>query len=81
MESVKACELSKVDGFLYQGLIQWSECNGLIVLGMTVFGGVGTLGLWIGKGVECFKWDLVGHISRSIGDNDFEGDLNCGSLT
>lgn len=54
---------------------------GLIVLGMTVFGGVGTLGLWIGKGVECSKWNLVGHISRSMEDNDFEGDMNCGSLT
>lgn len=28
MESVKACELSKVDGFLYQGLGYWSDSLG-----------------------------------------------------
>lgn len=76
MESVKACELRKVDGFCARA---WGI--GLIVLGMTVFGGVGTLGLWIVKGVECFKWDLVDQISRSMEDNGFEGDLKCGSLT
>jgi hypothetical protein len=36
------------------------------------------LGLW--EIVQCFKWGLVGHISRSMGGSGTEGDLNCGGL-
>ena len=30
--------------------------------------------------MECFKWDLTGHSSRTMGDIDAEGDLNSGGL-
>lgn len=38
------------------------------------------LGLWILKAVECFKWGLLGHKNRSMGNSDAEGDLNSGGL-
>lgn len=34
-----------------------------------IVGGMWTLGLWIRKEVECFKWSLMGHMSRIIEDN------------
>ena len=30
--------------------------------------------------VECFKWGLVGHTSRSMEDSINGSDLNCGDL-
>jgi hypothetical protein len=38
------------------------------------------LGLWIRKAVECFRWGLMGHISRNIEDSSAKGDLNFGGL-
>ena len=29
--------------------------------------------------MECFKWSLMGHTSRSIENSGAEGDLNCGA--
>ena len=43
---------------------------------MLLFGGMWILGLW--KAVECFKWGLMGHSSRSMEDCGAEGYLNCG---
>jgi hypothetical protein len=42
---------------------------------MFLFGGMQIWGLWILKEVECFKWDLMGHLSRKMEDI---GCLNCG---
>jgi hypothetical protein len=36
------------------------------------------LGLW--KGMECFKWELMGHLRRNMEDLDAVGELNCASL-
>jgi hypothetical protein len=35
------------------------------------------VGLWT---LECFKWGLMGHSSRNMGDTGAEGDLNCADL-
>ena len=42
--------------------------------------GMWTLGLWIRKAVECFKWGFMSHTSRSMEDSGAEADLNCGGL-
>jgi hypothetical protein len=33
---------------------------------MLIVGGTWTLGLWIRKVAECFKWDLMGHGIESM---------------
>ena len=48
---------------------------------MVSFEGIWTLGLWIRKAVECFKFCLMGHSSWSMEDIGAGGDLNCGGLT
>lgn len=55
----------------------WEQ--GSAVMGRTrlVVGGMWTLGLWIRKEVERFKWSLMGHTSRIIKDNA-ESNLNDG---
>ena len=51
---------------------------GIVVIGL-LFVEIGTtLGLWVRKGVGHFKWDLMGHPTRSMEDSGSEGDLNCG---
>jgi hypothetical protein len=52
----------------------------VIGLTMLLLGGMWIWGLWIWKAVECFKWGLVGHPSRTMEGSGAEGDLNCGSL-
>jgi hypothetical protein len=47
---------------------------------MLLFRRVWTLGLWIWKAVECFKWGLVGHPSRNMEEFVTESDLNCMDL-
>ena len=42
------------------------------------FGGMWTLGLWVRKAMECFKYGIMGHTSRSVEDGGVEDDLNCG---
>ena len=39
-------------------------------------GGIWSLGLQIRKTVECFKFCLMGHLSRSM-ENSAEGDFKC----
>jgi hypothetical protein len=39
------------------------------------------LGLWIWKGLECFKWGLMGNASRNMEDFVAESDLNCADQT
>lgn len=53
--------------------------QGIAVMGWTrlVVGGIWTLGLWIRKEVECFKWGLMSHTHRIIKDNA-ESNLNDG---
>jgi hypothetical protein len=43
---------------------------------MHLFGGMWILGLWVRKAVESFKWNLMGHSSRSMGDSGAESDLD-----
>lgn len=38
------------------------------------------MGAWIRKAVECFKWGLLGHTSRTIEERGAEVDLNYVSL-
>jgi len=42
---------------------------GVAVIGLTMllFGGIWTLRLWVWKGVESFRWGLMGQPSRSRG--------------
>ena len=51
---------------------------GIAVISLTMlwFGGVQTLGFWIRKAVECFKWGLMGHPSRNMEDSGTWSDLN-----
>ena len=53
----------------------------MAVIGLTMFliGGMWTLGLWIRKAVELFKWGLMDCSSRSVEDGGAEGDVNCGA--
>ena len=50
----------------------------VIDLMMLLIGGMWIWGLY--KAVECFKWGLLGHKNRSMGNSDAEGDLNSGGL-
>ena len=52
----------------------------LIGLTMLLFERMWTLGFWIWKAVECFKWGLMGHPSRNMEDSGAEDDLSCGGL-
>ena len=49
----------------------------VIDLTMIVFEGMWTLGLWMGKAMECFKHSLIGHTSRITENNGIAGNLNC----
>ena len=49
-------------------------------LSILLLGGMWTLGLWVRKAVECFKWDFMSHTNRSMEDSGAEADLNCGGL-
>lgn len=42
----------------------------MLLFGMWIWG------LW--KGVKCFKWGLLCHPSRNMGDISVEDDLKCG---
>jgi hypothetical protein len=57
------------------GTRDWS----IVVLGL-LFGGMWIWGLWIWKAVECFKWGLMEHPSRSMDDLYTGDDLNCTDL-
>ena len=48
-------------------------------LNMLLISGMQFLGVLIGKTVEFFMQDLMGHHSRSMQDRDV-GNLNCGDL-
>ena len=50
----------------------------VIGLAMFLFGEMWIFGLWIWKGMECFKLDLMGYSSMNIEDTVARGDLNCG---
>jgi hypothetical protein len=52
----------------------------VIGLAMLLFKRMWILGLWIWNTVECFKWDLMGHPSRTMEDFVAGSDLNCVDL-
>jgi hypothetical protein len=52
----------------------------VIGLTMHLFGRMWTLGFWIWKAVECFKWGLMGYPSRNMEDFVTESDWNCADL-
>ena len=49
----------------------------MIGLSRLLFGGMRTLGLWILRASECFKWGFMGHHKRNMENS---GILNCGGL-
>lgn len=55
---------------------------GIIVIGIIIllFRRMWTLGIWIRKAVEYFKWGLTSNPSRNMEDSDGEGDLNSENL-
>ena len=52
----------------------------MIGLTMFLFGGMWIFELQMRKTVECFKWDLMHHLNRSMEDIGAGGDLKCGGL-
>lgn len=50
----------------------------MIVLTMPLFDRMWSLGLWIRKTLECYKWDLMGHI-KIRKKSSAEGGLSCGN--
>ena len=54
----------------------------IAVIGLTIvlFGRMWIWGLWTWEAVECFKWGLMNHSSRSMGDFVAESNLNCADL-
>jgi hypothetical protein len=52
----------------------------VICLTILLFERMWNLGLWIWNTVECFKWDLMGHPSRTMENFVAGSDLNCVDL-
>ena len=60
------------------GTKDWSIA--VIALAMFLVDGMQTFGLEIGNTVECFKWGLMNHTSRSMDDSNTESNIDYDSL-